>query len=98
MGFSTARCFAGTGLSTATTVCDAAGFDGRALVAATQDDAVKHELRAATEEAERVGVCGAPCFVVGVGRIPTELLFWGQDRLVFVEKALEGWHPRAESG
>jgi hypothetical protein len=27
-----------------------------------------------------------------------DLLFWGQDRLLFVEKALDGWIPERERG
>lgn len=71
-------------------IADSAGFSGRDLVAATQDDAMKQRLRAATEEAEQHGIFGVPTFLVG------ELLFWGQDRLEFVEKALNGWRPKDE--
>jgi len=51
------------------------GQDGEALLAATQDDAVKGELRANTEEAQASGIFGAPSFVCD-GE-----LFWGSDRL-----------------
>jgi 2-hydroxychromene-2-carboxylate isomerase len=68
-------------------VATAAGFDGPALVEGTRSDAVKHALRTATEEAVARGLCGAPTFVVG------DLLFWGQDRLHFVGRALDGWRP-----
>jgi 2-hydroxychromene-2-carboxylate isomerase len=73
-----------------TVLADAAGFDGAALVAGTKLDAVKERLKEATAEAARLGLCGAPSFLVG------DLLFWGQDRLLFVEKALRGWRPRGE--
>jgi 2-hydroxychromene-2-carboxylate isomerase len=43
----------------------------------------KAALVAATDEAVALGVPGAPTFQVG------SELFWGQDRLLFVEKALE---------
>lgn len=66
------------------------GLDGAALVAGTKDDAVKERLKSATAEAVALGLFGAPSFMVG------DLLFWGQDRLVFVEKALQGWRPRGE--
>jgi 2-hydroxychromene-2-carboxylate isomerase len=66
------------------------GLDGAALVAGTKSDAVKDQLKQATTEAVRAGLCGAPSFLVG------DLLFWGQDRLLFVEKALRGWRPRHE--
>ncbi|WP_170319590.1 2-hydroxychromene-2-carboxylate isomerase [Polyangium spumosum] len=69
-------------------VATSVGLDGAALVAATADERIKQRLREATEQAERAGVCGAPCFRVG------DLLFWGQDRLLFVEKALDGWCPK----
>ncbi|MFS8067833.1 MAG: 2-hydroxychromene-2-carboxylate isomerase [Byssovorax sp.] len=67
-----------------------AGLDGPALVAGTKQDAVKERLKTATDEAVKLGLFGAPCFMVD------DLLFWGQDRLVFVEKALQGWRPRGE--
>ena len=71
-------------------IAGSVGLDGPALVAGTKADAVKEQLKAATAEAERLGLCGAPSFLVG------DLLFWGQDRLLFVEKALRGWRPRGE--
>ena len=66
------------------------GLDGGALVAKTSDETQKRALREATEEAARRGVFGAPSFFVG------DLLFWGQDRLEMVEKALGGWRPPGE--
>lgn len=45
----------------------------------------KQALFDATKEAALRGAPGAPCFVVG------DQLFWGQDRLEFVAKALRGW-------
>lgn len=59
-----------------------AGFDGAALVEGTRREAVKKLLKDATDEAVRLGLFGAPSFLVG------DQLFWGQDRLLFVEKAL----------
>ncbi len=52
------------------------------LVARTKDPAIKQALFDATEEAIERGVPGAPTFIVG------DELFWGQDRLLFVDKAL----------
>ena len=60
-----------------------AGLDGPSLVQRAQDDAVKQALRTETDAALAAGVFGAPAFVVG-GE-----LFWGQDRLDFVEAALK---------
>jgi 2-hydroxychromene-2-carboxylate isomerase len=71
-------------------IATSVGFDGAALVAGTRQDTVKALLKEATAEAQRAGLCGAPSFLVG------DLLFWGQDRLPFVQRALEGWHPRGE--
>jgi 2-hydroxychromene-2-carboxylate isomerase len=71
-------------------VASATDLDGPTLVAGTKGDLVKARLKEATEEAVRAGLFGAPSFVVG------DLLFWGQDRLPFVERALQGWRPRGE--
>jgi len=64
------------------------GFDADALLAGCDDPEVKQKLVAATDEARQRGACGAPTFFVG------DLLFWGQDRLDFVARALDGWRPR----
>lgn len=50
---------------------------------------VKGQLRNNTEEAERLGVFGVPTFRVEQHHGPP-LFFFGQDRLLFVEKALHG--------
>ncbi|MCO6055993.1 2-hydroxychromene-2-carboxylate isomerase [Pseudomonas sp. MOB-449] len=60
----------------------AAGFDPAALLELVGDPEVKDALKAATEEAVRRGVFGAPTCFVG------EEMFFGQDRLDFVEEAL----------
>ena len=57
----------------------ALGRDDTALARA-RSDAIKQELRATTEEAQRHGIFGAPSFVA------EGELFWGNDRL---EQALE---------
>ncbi len=46
------------------------------VLAAAQSDAIKTRLRAQTEEAQRLGVFGAPTFTTADGE-----LFWGNDRL-----------------
>ena len=51
------------------------GQDFERVVALSQDDAIQHDLDAETDEARRIGLFGAPSFVVG-GEI-----FWGDDRL-----------------
>jgi 2-hydroxychromene-2-carboxylate isomerase len=52
-----------------------AGLDV-ALVERAQDEDIKASLRAATEEAQALGIFGAPTFVTEDGE-----LFWGNDRL-----------------
>lgn len=59
-----------------------AGFEPKHLLAAIEHQPVKDELRANTEEAVSRGVFGAPTFFVG------DRMFFGQDRLDFVEEAL----------
>ena len=55
---------------------------------AIASDEVKDRLRTVTDEAIADGVFGAPSFVVVRDR--ERQLFWGQDRLHFVERALAG--------
>lgn len=62
-------------------IAAAAGLPGDATAAIT-DPAIKDALKANTDEAIRRGVFGAPAFLVG------DTLFWGNDRLHFVEQAL----------
>ena len=64
-------------------VLAAAGFDAQQLLVLANDPATKDALKAATEEAVRRGVFGAPTFFVG------EQMFWGQDRIDFVKEALQ---------
>jgi 2-hydroxychromene-2-carboxylate isomerase len=63
-------------------ICAACGLDGGALLAAAETPAVKSATDAVTEEAIARGVFGAPTYVFG-GE-----LFWGQDRLDFLDRAL----------
>ena len=64
-------------------VIEAAGLDAQGLMERTADPAIKDELKATTGEAVSRGVFGAPTFFVG-GE-----MFWGQDRLDHVERALQ---------
>lgn len=59
-----------------------AGLDPEDWAARAQEQAVKDRLKATTEEAVARGVFGAPTFFVG------DEMFFGQDRLDFVEEAL----------
>lgn len=61
-----------------------------AAFAGADRDAIKHELAQRTDEAIALGIFGAPGWVVRRdGCAP--LLFWGQDRIPWVEAALAGW-------
>ena len=59
-----------------------AGLDADLILARIEEPEVKEQLRLNTEDAVRRGVFGAPTFFVG------EEMFWGNDRLMFVEEAL----------
>lgn len=59
------------------------GADAAAVLARTQDPSVKEALVGATKRAESAGVFGAPTWVVD-----GKDLYWGQDRIPLVERAL----------
>lgn len=59
-----------------------AGFGPSALLALANEQAVKDQLKATTQEAVARGVFGAPTFFVG------DQMFWGQDRMDWVREAL----------
>ena len=63
-------------------VLDDAGVDSQSVLSAIEDRETKDELRRTTDEAVERGVFGAPTFFVG------QEMFWGNDRLDFVERAL----------
>lgn len=52
------------------------GQDAEAVMQEAQSEPIKGALRAQTEEAQRLGIFGAPSFVTVDGE-----LFWGNDRL-----------------
>jgi 2-hydroxychromene-2-carboxylate isomerase len=64
-------------------IADENGYDGAKLLAAETSERVQAVYRAYSTEAEQIGVFGAPTFVVA-GE-----LFWGQDRLDFVDRKLD---------
>ncbi|TWO72139.1 2-hydroxychromene-2-carboxylate isomerase [Caenimonas sedimenti] len=59
------------------------GYDGAALHALERAPATLNQYAEYSAEAERLGVFGAPTFVLDGVR------YWGQDRLAFVDRALE---------
>jgi 2-hydroxychromene-2-carboxylate isomerase len=69
-------------LAVAREILRRAGLDADRIAAVSDEPAVKDALRASTESAVARGAFGAPTFFVG------DEMFWGNDRLVFVEEAL----------
>lgn len=63
-------------------VAEIGGLDPAAAMQAIETPAIKEKLRANTDEAVARGAFGAPTMLVG------DELFWGNDRLHFVEAAL----------
>ena len=63
-------------------VLERAGLDAARLLARTQDARIKEALRHNTDEALERGAFGAPSMFVG------DRLYFGNDRLAFVEEAL----------
>lgn len=63
-------------------IANEAGYDGAALQALENSDTVQAQYAANSAEAVALGVFGAPTFMLNGER------FWGQDRLVFVDRAL----------
>ena len=62
----------------------ASGLDASAVMARTQDPAVKSRLIANTEMSVARGTFGSPTFFVG------DAIYFGKDRLGAVEEALAG--------
>jgi 2-hydroxychromene-2-carboxylate isomerase len=60
----------------------ACGLDGAAVVSQAKDDRIRRIYQATTDDAIAAGVVGSPTIFVGSS------MFFGQDRLDFVEEAL----------
>ena len=73
------------------TCLDDLDLDGANVLQQIDQPQIKKDLIDRTDEAIRLGVFGAPTFVVN-----TEL-FWGQDRLEMVAATANGWQPPTES-
>jgi 2-hydroxychromene-2-carboxylate isomerase len=65
------------------TVARRIGVDPEEVLSGAASPEAKQDLKAATSEAVERGVFGAPAFFVG------DEMFWGNDRLHFVEAALQ---------
>lgn len=58
------------------------GLDGEALLQLSQQEAAQQQIQTNTDEALARGVIGSPCYLIG------DQVYFGQDRLDFVERAL----------
>ncbi|KAK3670363.1 hypothetical protein LTR78_009716 [Recurvomyces mirabilis] len=77
------------------TVIDKAGFDGRKILAQASSDQYKKALRALTQEAKQIGLCGVPSYRVsrrssGQSWKQAGDLVWGQDELAVVVDLISG--------
>lgn len=70
--------------ATLTAIAEENGLDGRALLDAAEGTAIRAEYDRLTAEAKQREVFGAPTFIFRGEP------FWGQDRLEFLERALNG--------
>lgn len=87
-GFYRAYWVDGRGPSEEATIRDVlgtAGHDADGILATIARPEAKDDLRRRTDEAIALGIFGAPAFVVNGAR-----LYWGQDRMHFVERDLRG--------
>ncbi len=64
-------------------LANTAGYDGAALLKASETAAVQNEYEQFTNDAMAASVFGAPWYIVAGAA------FWGQDRLDFVERAFQ---------
>ncbi len=67
-------------------LCSGLGLDPKLATERIDTPEIKDALRRATDEAIADGVFGVPGFVVVKGE--SRKLYWGQDRIVLVERAL----------
>ncbi len=69
---------------TLASIATASGADATALLSAASDPSMKETLMSTTKEAHEKQVFGSPTYVYN------NEIFWGQDRLDFLERALQG--------
>lgn len=67
------------------------GFAAVKLIVEEQPEAIVNEWNGNLAEAERLGIFGTPTYVLG------KELFWGQDRLDFVDRALKAIKQKNET-
>jgi 2-hydroxychromene-2-carboxylate isomerase len=76
--------------TTLTRIADGLGMDGDALVAKARDASTIAELDAYTAQAQDAGVFGSPFYIFG------DEIYWGQDRLQFLEDQLAAATGKSE--
>lgn len=64
-------------------IADENGLPGDTLVQMESNDAVVAEYQRNTEEVDQLGIFGSPTYVLN------DELFWGQDRLDFLDRAID---------
>ncbi|ETO36806.1 hypothetical protein RFI_00257 [Reticulomyxa filosa] len=69
---------------------DENGFDGKALIAKTEDPKIKQALQDNTAFALDKGIFGLPMYAVNGDY---DRIVWGQDRIDFVKDICKGWKP-----
>ncbi|KAM0750379.1 thioredoxin-like protein [Meredithblackwellia eburnea MCA 4105] len=76
-------------------VLTSAGFAGEKLVAdattGPRAAELKDKLKANTDEAVKLGLCGAPTYQIG------KHVIWGQDKLNVVQDLILGWKPEVSN-
>jgi len=74
-----------------------AGYDASSIMARADSDEYKKTLRAHTQEAKQIGLCGVPSYRIfrrGNGRDWAQVgdIVWGQDEMAVVEDLIAGWN------
>ena len=80
----------------------ASGFDGAELLQKASQQRLKDQLRANTEQALKLGLCGVPTYRVleatsQKGWVVKGDLVWGQDELGVVLDLVDGWREESSS-
>ncbi|KAL8243862.1 hypothetical protein R6Q59_010120 [Mikania micrantha] len=83
-------------------VLSRAGYDGKALIERANSVEIRAQLREATAEAQRIGLCGVPSYRIlrqnkqGEWVCPGGIV-WGQDEINVVEDMIAGWDIEASN-
>lgn len=81
---------------------DEAGYDGSNILRQANEPKYKAELRARTQEAKDIGICGVPSYRVfrkgggGAWKQQGDIV-WGQDLIGDVEDYIAGWEVESDA-